>query len=277
MIRTALLLFINLLLLLNQHTATAEEIRLPDGVTEEDLDKVVEEAFHHLLTQMQEDQAERRRLGEESFEQDKPRTPCNTVVTTISAEEMRQEVLNGFGAQAIIKQWQLALLDIAVSSRIRYDIQVWKICGRCSDFGPGEVGCREQDYGYNALHSGLLIAPYDVEAGGFIQDTLPVNIIPPAAGSIPSEATFPATDPQVLIAGYVTATTRAFSLMVDYIGFGESQEYYRGFLIYQSVVTATVPLLWQAEKIVSSVSDCSAAMVTGPCLETPSFSPLPGE
>ncbi|CAB9516164.1 expressed unknown protein [Seminavis robusta] len=244
---------------------------VPPGVSLEDAEQVVRDALASLVESLyldiHDDDEQRHLLQQLSYP---PTTnvipPCNTLLDTISAQDLKTEISNTFQKQGIFG-WKLVALEIVVMSKMNHDLQIWKVCGRCSDFVSDNstldmpLFCRPDQYGYEALHSGLLIVPYDMDQEALTQSTRPVNIIAPAAGSTASEAwSRPVNDAQVLIGCFVSSANNAYTLMTDYMGFGESAMYYRAFLQQQSIIIATLPILWQAETIIAEISDCTAAM-----------------
>ncbi|CAB9499723.1 expressed unknown protein [Seminavis robusta] len=230
---------------------------------EKEAEQLAKEAFGTVLSTLL--------VGPEKFNNDLDRklqiqyVPCNTVIQTLTADEIRTMVMALMQEQTNLPEAAIFTLDNVVLGRLKYDVQLWKVCGRCSDFEddslyPKDIACRPQDYGYNAMHSGLLVAPYDAVNDRLIPRTLPVNIVPATAVEPPSETSIPIREHPALLGALVTSVTRAYSLLPDHIGRAESSEYYRAFLIKQSVITSVVPLIWQSEKLVAEQSDCTSAM-----------------
>ncbi|CAB9496389.1 expressed unknown protein [Seminavis robusta] len=242
----------------------AEVYLRKDGIsmTKDEAKESAKEALGYLLNSAlapQNDDGHQRSLFQGEANE------CNSLIGTLTVEEIRSMVIVLMQEQTPLGEFAIFALDSVILRNLKYDVQLWKICGRCAEFEddikyPKNAGCGRQDYGFNATHSGLLVVPYDAGRGELISTTLPVNIVPASESVVPSETGYPVTSHPALLGAVISSITRVYTLEPDFTGRGESKDYYRAFLIKQTYVTATLPLIWQAEAMVAEQSNCAAAM-----------------
>ena len=156
-------------------------------------------------------------------------TECGQVIDAIGYLELRDLFRSLF-----VDGLNLASFELVVSS-VDFGVQIRKICARCSDYPPGTTTCLLDDYGYHALHSGLLIVPLD-ENNQIKSGTSPVNILCHGTQGgnqdVPSNQwSRTAPDGQVLIAVLFTSISGAFGVVPDYTGYGESSDYFRAYIV----------------------------------------------
>ncbi|CAB9502405.1 expressed unknown protein [Seminavis robusta] len=229
-------------------------------------DQLAKEALGQLLSHLVENSDDFGVAGERRLQT--VDVPCNTLIDTLSIADIREVAAALLRERLAAPEAVILTLDTLVLSQLKYDVQLWKVCGRCSDFDddalyPKNVGCRPQDYGFHAMHSGLLVAPYDVTTGELLHSTLPVTILPSYSFFPPSNVRPPLTtvnDHPAIVGIMLSSVSISYALLPDDIGWVESGDYYRGFMLKQSIITSLVPLIWQSEAIVSEQSDCTSAM-----------------
>jgi len=176
-------------------------------------------------------------------------TACGQLIDTIGYLELRDLFRTFLGSGP-----DSAIIEIFLTS-VDYGVQVRKVCGRCSDFPSGTTTCLPDDYGYNALHSGLLIVPLD-EDDQIKSGTSPVNILCHGTRSgnqdIPSSQwSRTAPDPEALLAVLVSSISGTYGIVPDYTGYGESSDYFRAYIVRKAYGTALYPLLKESEVVIS--------------------------
>ena len=190
---------------------------------------------------------------------------CGEVVDEIFASDLRdlfdtlvQTTLNLVGTE-------LALFQFVVLPQVTFGVRIQKVCGRCSEFPSGTTTCLPDEYGYNALHSGLLITPLDRTSNQIKPGTSPINIVCHGTQSgnhnVPSNQWSRTTpDPQVILAVLLSSVSGSYAILPDYLGYGESTDYFRPYIVKQAYPCAVWPLLHRAEEIIAQETDCASAL-----------------
>ncbi|CAB9506079.1 expressed unknown protein [Seminavis robusta] len=230
----------------------------------ETLHQTMENLGNKLFTSSVSQASDDRLRGRRSLIRDW--TPCGSVMNVFTEEQLADMVTDEIAGilTPTVSGTINFVLRRALFPRIRHGVKIWKVCGRCSDFGPLKgkgISCREEDYGYEALQSGILIAPMqenkDNGSLSILPQTRPINVQIPAGVIVPSLEDLKQI--QVMVGVFSTAMSGFFTIMPDKFGYAESNDYFRSLLIRQPVVTSIVPLIWKAEQMVAQESNCTAA------------------
>lgn len=190
---------------------------------------------------------------------------CGQVIDEISATGLRGLVQFQLANTLELTGFELLLLQTLLVSEIDFGVRIQKVCGRCSDFSSSSTTCVPGDYGYDAVHSGLLITPLEtldrIRIG-----TSPVNIV--CHGTQSGNQNVPSNqwnrsnpEAQVFVAVILSSISGSFSIMPDYLGYGESSgDYYRPYIVREAYPRAVWPLLQRAEEFVAQQSNCASAL-----------------
>ncbi|KAL7452583.1 hypothetical protein ACHAWC_004309 [Mediolabrus comicus] len=158
---------------------------------------------------------------------------------------------------------------------IKYGVQARKICASCDDYTfPGSTCyndfCGADVYGHSATHSGLLLVPVDDNGApiqGILHGSLWYHGTEAATCSIPSEqysdfvsGSFIANVlSTILFAGFGTV-----GIAPDGLGYGESYDHFKGYLVKKAYEASAVVLWSEARKVLSGMPGielgCSAVV-----------------
>lgn len=200
---------------------------------------------------------------------------CGEILDTLGYLELRALLEQLIAQQLVLSVLEQFYVNAVVLPSVEFGVQIRKVCASCSEFAPDvsstssstTAACLPDEYGFDALHSGLLIIPLDDKNENQIKPgTSTVNILCHGTQSgnqdIPSNQwsiVNPST--QVLMGVLVSSMTGTFTLAPDYIGYGESSEdHYRAYLVRRAYPTSVLPLLYKAEEIVAQETNCASAL-----------------
>mmetsp|Transcript_36584 Transcript_36584/g.88669 ORF Transcript_36584/g.88669 Transcript_36584/m.88669 type:complete len:598 (-) Transcript_36584:30-1823(-) len=205
---------------------------------------------------------------------------CGAVVGTLTISEIKSKLLSSSGVPTSASGFSIFL--------VKHDVQARKICASCQDYQDAAANdvsqnsllptprnitwqqyCGESAYGSNATVSGLLLVPID-ENGDLIEGPMAGHLaahqsLTETFSQIPSE-TFDQFDKHWL--SIVAASSGKIAIEPDYLGYGESSDFFKSFLIRPAYATATLPLWQSAVEMIAQESECrsylkSVAYVTG--------------
>jgi hypothetical protein len=194
--------------------------------------------------------------------------PCGTIVGNLTVTQIKSILLSTPGVPILAASFGLYL--------VRHNIQARKICASCQNYysiGDNDDEyqnyCGPNAYGNNATVSGLIIFPVD-EQGEIIKGSLAGHIdahqtLTESILQAPSE-TFDDSNKHWL--AFLAASSGKVSIRPDYLGYGESADFYKSFLLKPAYPTATLPLWQKAVQMVQDESNCQsylkpAAYLTG--------------
>ena len=250
--------------------------------------KIVQLGKRHL-----QDAIHRRFLQETADDQDLVIPPCNTMLGSMTAEELT-DVAQGiieFIAGNDTTSFEYIYLSSVVVAPIQYGVQVHRICAGCEDVvnekslsseetaAPSrevfETFCGPDNYGAtNATFSGLLMVPMS-EDGTLVSGTLKgvIDMHPTAIAVVPSlmwqvssnndnEAEGSMED-LLLQLDAVLCSTSQILIFPDYMGYAENaKELYKGYTIKKAYETSAVPIVLFARMYIRELSDCQTEMST---------------
>jgi hypothetical protein len=194
--------------------------------------------------------------------------PCGTIVGNLTVTQIKSILLSTPGVPILAASFGLYL--------VRHNIQARKICASCQNYysigdndDEYQKYCGPNAYGNNATVSGLIIFPVD-EQGEIIKGSLAGHIdahqtLTESILQAPSE-TFDDSNKHWL--AFLAASSGKVSIRPDYLGYGESADFYKSFLLKPAYPTATLPLWQKAVQMVQDESNCQsylkpAAYLTG--------------
>merc|ERR1719232_1542089 len=156
-------------------------------------------------------------------------------------------------------------------SKIKYGVKSIKVCASCSDISLRnnlnsnvfEEFCGPQSYGSDAVASGLLFLPIENSneiVNGALKGSLFLHGTKQQSFDVPSE-TWGAFDfgGEQNIAFFV-ASFGVATLLPDYLGYGESYQYFKSFGIKNAYQTSSIPLYLHSQDLVSSMTDCETML-----------------
>jgi hypothetical protein len=190
---------------------------------------------------------------------------CGEVLATLSKDDAIALV-----KLALYTNATAFVIDFVLAPIMDYGIKVIKVCGACSDFESIQ-DCGDNVYGGNQTHSGLLFLPLETSDLSVKKGTSLVQILchgtRASATEVPSnEWSSTSPDKEIILAMIFTSLSGAVGIMPDYMGYGESRlqnittGLYRAYLVRQSYLTATLPLIYQAQVVIQNQSDCQSAL-----------------
>lgn len=221
-----------------------------------------------------------------------PTRKCGEIIANLSVSDLKDVakgiVNNLFPSNSTLEAFAPVALEL-LSSTLKYPIQVQKICSSCGEiqnFYQGEsflhdtstygfaTFCGKDRYGYNVTTSGLLLLPIDPSTGKVFTKTLRSAVFTHGttsgsqrapSGVFPSNitATLQATGTQELkniaalldvIPALFGASAGAVLVMPDNIGYGESYQSPKSYLVYSLYQQASVTLWLAARRMLLSVS-----------------------
>lgn len=180
---------------------------------------------------------------------------CNQIVESLSVEQVREFVAS---------LTDDTLVRTFVTPRIRYGVQVRRVCAACNNFVDIPGFCTPSDYGYETIFSGLVLLPLQTTTS--TTTILPGTLIPYVYGRGTRTDTEPSTDwerqgTEVLFHALVTSIQGAVSIIPDFMGYGESLgQISRAYIIRKSYQTSTIPLVQQVGNMLASETDCNSAL-----------------
>lgn len=204
-----------------------------------------------------------------------PQRPCGSIVGTWTVQEIKSIILTTPGIPTVAASFGLFLA--------RNDIQARKICASCTDYGRNDDDeetivyqkyCGPNAYGYNATVSGLVIFPIDAN-GDFVRGSLSGHVDAHRtiidSNHVPSEMMMTSDDDSYYAQHWLAmlgASAGNVAIRPDYLGYGESFEYFKSFLLQPAYPTATLPLWQKAVQMVQEESNCRSylkpsAYITG--------------
>ena len=228
--------------------------------------------------------------------------PCNAQFSNVTAQEIQDMITTFLGSFLPAgNEFQGALS--ALMGVIKYDLVVAKVCLSCADITEAMLGsaaytstspygfptyCSSNSYGYNAMHSALVLAPVDPSTGeiftgklrGMVvghglttdvnqgpSDLWPDSVTEALHGSNATVANIFNTFHDFLVT-VVAATSGAIGVQPDYIGYGESKDYNRTFFAHLPYKQAFGISYLAAQQYVANITNgCTmldnAATVTG--------------
>ncbi|CAJ1956045.1 unnamed protein product [Cylindrotheca closterium] len=182
---------------------------------------------------------------------------CGAIVGTLRIQEMKSKLLSSSHIPSSAAGFSIYLVN--------HDVQARKICASCRDAADAAATgnvvwqeyCGESAYGNNATVSGLMLVPID-ENGDLIEGPLAGHIsahqsLTETFSQIPSE-TFDQFDKHWL--SIVAASSGKIAIEPDYLGYGESSNFFKSFLVRPAYATATIPLWQSAVKMIAEESSC---------------------
>jgi len=202
-------------------------------------------------------------------------TECDTVLATIPFKDIGATfdlLIDNFAPEGPTRDFFKSIF----AQKINYGVQVIKACASCDEvlasspdlaasYADNEAFnryCGEDVYGYHILHSGLIMYPL-VEDGSIKDGTLPGYIYSrPSKVSIfdgPSETFRFMTNEDFLFGFLATMANGAASIAPDFFGYGSS-EAFRGYIVRDTYVIATLPLWLKLGSFLSGVTDCKTAL-----------------
>jgi pimeloyl-ACP methyl ester carboxylesterase len=222
-----------------------------------------------LLRQALADAAPRRRSLQETADWEIP--ACGEVLATLTTHEVRVLLEDLITDNLNLSQTELLVFRVGLVPELDFGVKVVKICGKCSDFAETanlyEGVCQAEDYASDVIHSGLLMLPLERDSSSQIASgTRPVTIL--CHGTEASNLSVPSnlwnsTDPDglVLFGTLFTSLSGTVTILPDYTGYGESRDsVFRAYVVRQAYATATLPLLWESERMVLEESNCQSAV-----------------
>lgn len=202
--------------------------------------------------------------------------PCNSIMDVMPLATVQAMVTGAFAYKfnAYTAGPPLVEAQLMIGERVplmEHDVQMMKVCGSCESEGLNGYGCAADDYGYDTLHSGVLLLPVNID-----EESSPaeVSIIDTAdelqayfgmrsIAITPKDSAVLLYTPgaTVLEFGMFAASMGLVSILPHLTGFGESAKAGNGggplipsVAIKKSKTTATLPLYAKAKSIVDEMS-----------------------
>ena len=195
--------------------------------------------------------------------------PCNAVLDELTVSQISNMIITVIDQQFSPGSLENTLTTTAILSRLKYGIQIIRICTSCTDFpamlsqsSVFEEFCGSNIYGNDVQHSGLLMLPVTSEGGipvGTLKGMLYMH--PSTTASVPSNSwkgDRSSLDLQFLTA---VASSPAAVILPDYMGYGQaSGKDYKGYVVRKSYETSTVPLWLWTKQFLQHMTNCQAAL-----------------
>jgi hypothetical protein len=232
-----------------------------------------------------------RHLQEDTTDQELFIPPCNTVLGTMSADELRT-FANGL-VIAIApdpESFEYTYLQSTLVTPIQHGIQVHRICAGCQDVASQvqddaeaaavfETFCGRENYGaVNATFSGLMMVPMAEDDESILPGTLKgiIDMHPTAIAVVPSlmwtmqqsgEESVPvegdSEEDFLLVVDAILAGTGQVMVFPDYMGYAENgDELYKGYTIQKAYQTSSIPIVLWAQEYLRQQTDCATALST---------------
>ena len=228
--------------------------------------------------------------------------PCNAQFANLTTQELQDLITTFFGL--VIPPGSGLQTDLtALTGVIEYDLIIAKVCLSCADITEAMIGsaaftsnssygfptyCSADSYGYNAMHSALVIAPVDPSTGkiftGKLRGMVVGHGLTPDVNQGPSDL-WPNNITEALhgnnasvdnifntfidtIVPLIAAASGAIGVEPDYIGYGASKDYNRTFFAPLPYKQAFAVTYLAAQQYISNVTNgCTmldnVATVTG--------------
>ncbi|KAL3934265.1 MAG: hypothetical protein SGBAC_009978 [Bacillariaceae sp.] len=208
---------------------------------------------------------------------------CGAILGTLRTPDIKSKLQSSPNVPSSAAGYSMIL--------IKHHVQARKICGSCRnkndnvdnvdnvDSSTGTAReheyCVESAYGYNATVSGLLLLPID-EDGELVEGPMTGHIaahqsLTETFSQIPS-GTSVVNEGSPLFNNHwlsiVAASSGKIAIAPDYLGYGESANFFKSFLIRPAYAMATLPLWQSTVKMIAEESNCRSylkpfAYVTG--------------
>eukprot|EP00978_Attheya_sp_CCMP212_P022447 scaffold66992_cov53-Attheya_sp.AAC.1 len=204
---------------------------------------------------------------------------CGAVLQTIAtASDATDFITAYFGEQFADDAITLAFTLSLLRPLIRNGVQIRKVCSSCASQADSMNNtnsnqasyleyCGPDVYGYDTLHSGLLLLPVSEGDGESIKEgTMSSFLFNHASesdsyGGAPSENWNQLDSSVDAVFGFLGAASGLATLLPDYMGYGESAEVlHKGYLLRKTYGTATLPLFLKMQSIIREETDCKSAL-----------------
>jgi len=231
-----------------------------------------------------------RSLQETSQHQELPIPPCNTLLGSLTADELRDTVSTVIDTIAPDPESsERTYLRAILLQPIQYGIQVHRLCAGCQDVAAEvpadskdvfDTFCGPDNYGaVNATFSGLMIVPTTTngEADGdtrILNGTLKgiidmhptaISLVPSLMWSIFEDRDEDGSNEESLLLqlnGIVASTGQAL-IFPDYMGYAENaDELFKGYTIKKAYETSCVPIVFWARQYIRQLTNCATAIST---------------
>jgi hypothetical protein len=229
-----------------------------------------------------------RSLQETAQDQESVIPPCNTVLGSLTSDELRaiaKDIVDLIAPDP--DSFEYSFLQTILVDPIQYGIQVHRICAGCQDVSPTAEGaqvfdtfCGPANYGaVNATFSGLMFLPTidGGDDGMILNGTLKgvIDMHPTSSASVPSimwnmssingEGSIAVNaDSQnnlLLLVDSIISSTGQVLIFPDYMGYAENaQELYKGYTIKKAYETSCVPIVLWAQKYTRELTNCTTEL-----------------
>jgi hypothetical protein len=233
-----------------------------------------------------------RSLQEMSTDQDLFIPPCNTLLGSMTADELRavaSGIVSAFAPDP--ESFEYTYLESVLVSPIQYGIHVHRICAGCQDVASQvvddaqaaavyETFCGPDNYGaVNATFTGLMIVPLSDDET-ILEGTLKgvIDMHATATAVVPSlmwtmmtstideDMMAPDLESQEFILLQLDAILAGTGLVLvfpDYMGYAEnSLELYKGYTIKKAYQTSCVPVVLWARQYLRELTECATELAT---------------
>lgn len=163
-----------------------------------------------------------------------------------------------------------------VNNSVKYGVQVRKMCASCEEETkhPGFINkdshglgyCDETAYGYDAKTSGLVVIPTNDEGDilpGALQASTWSHVTIAGNCDIPS-GTFNFGKVSVdAITTLLMGSSGSVAISSDTIGFGNTYDYFKGYLVKKQYQTSFIPLWLKTKRTIAQETGCASELGTG--------------
>lgn len=231
-----------------------------------------------------------RSLQEAPMDQELFIPPCNTMVGTLTKDELKAVARSIVGTIATDPEsFEYTYLETLLVTPIQHGVQVHRICAGCQDVASQiqsdtqaaavfDTFCGADDYGSNATFSGLMMVPMAEDDENVVPGTLKgvIDMHPTAIAVVPSIMwTMPTSSPDsvptdegtqeqfLLQLDAILAGTGQVLVFPDYMGYAENgDELYKGYTIQKAYQTSSVPIVYWAQQYLRKLSNSCTELAT---------------
>lgn len=202
---------------------------------------------------------------------------CNEILQELDRDQVK-ELLDSiladlFGSDEL---YTLFGLKGEIEALVQYGVRVQKVCAQCTEFSSShscfESFCGDDAYGSAALVSGLLFIPLvqheeDNKLSilpGLIKGSIWSHTTTASTCNVPSEGWEDFANKQggnidVMIP-FIVASNGNVAIAPDNLGYGESYNHFKSYLVRQAYKTAAIPLWLKAQQMIADETNCTSEM-----------------
>ena len=197
---------------------------------------------------------------------------CNQVVDTLNLTMLSELLGNAIDSAVAPGSAENSFLRTSFLAKLSHGVEIRRICAGCSnvtlDSPVFQDYCGPHVYGSAAQFSGLLMVPL-TESNEKLPGTLKgvIDMHVSTLTQIPS-ISWGADNPNniTLLFDAAIASTGVIVIAPDYMGYGESAEIYKAYVVRKSYATSVVPLWFWTNRMLAEETHCTTNLGGGALL-----------